>query len=75
LAAGKVQSLSVAEMAAMGVRRISLGSQIARLTHRAVLDATREMLVEGTFKNLKNAMAGSEVDALLEAGAGGKTHE
>ncbi len=72
LVAGSFRTHSVADFAAVGVRRISLGSQIARLTHRAINDATREMLGEGTFNSLKNAMSGGEVDQLLAKGALGE---
>src|SRR5690606_17103422 len=47
LAAGAVAQLGVSEMASMGVRRISVGSMIARLTHAAIRDATRGMLENG----------------------------
>jgi 2-methylisocitrate lyase-like PEP mutase family enzyme len=73
LVAGELRNQTVSDLAALGVRRISLGSQIARLTHRAIKDATSQMLVEGKFTNLNNAMAGNEVDSLLVAG--GETHE
>ena len=72
LAAGKVRSLSVSELTELGVRRISLGSQIARLTHRAIRDATSEMLSDGKFTKLENAMSGDEVDQLLLSGSKGE---
>ncbi len=74
LAAGAVQSMSVAEVAALGVRRISTGSKIARVTHRAVHDCVAEMLGGGTFTNFNAAMSGDAVDALLEQGKA-KTQE
>lgn len=70
LAAGAAQTMTVAEIAALGVRRISVGSMVARLTHAAIRDAMRDMLDDGRFTNFKNAMKGSDVDALLLAGAG-----
>jgi len=70
LAAGIVAKTSVASLAAMGVRRISVGSQIARLTHRVIRDATREMLEQGSFASFGNSIRGSEVDELLRKGAG-----
>lgn len=72
LAVGFVKSMSVGELAKMGVRRISLGSQIARLTHKAIFDATSEMLGEGRFNRLKDTMSGGEVDKLLANGAQGE---
>jgi 2-methylisocitrate lyase-like PEP mutase family enzyme len=59
----------VAEMAAMGVRRISTGSQIARVAHAAVRVALEGMLGEGSFAPLMAAASGSEIDALLAQGA------
>lgn len=70
LAAGPLKALSVTELAAMGVRRISTGSQIARLTHAAIRDATVAMLGAGSFAPLAGAMAGDAVDAMLKAGRG-----
>lgn len=70
LAAGPLRALSVAAMAAMGVRRISTGSQIARLTHAAIRDAVTGMLRDGNFAALKGAASGDEIDALLQRGAG-----
>jgi 2-methylisocitrate lyase-like PEP mutase family enzyme len=68
LAAGDAQSMTVAEIAALGVRRISTGSKIARLTHAAIHDSVREMLGAGTFTHFNNAMSGDAVDALLDQG-------
>ena len=70
LAAGPLKTMAVAELAAMGVRRISTGSQIARLTHAAIRDAVTGMLRDGSFAGLKGAASGDEIDALLQSGAG-----
>lgn len=69
LAAGPLKALTVAELAAMGVRRISTGSQIARVTHAAIRDATAAMLGEGSFAPLQGAASGDEIDGLLRRGA------
>lgn len=74
LAAGPLRDLTVAELAAMGVRRISLGSQVARLTHAAIRDAMTAMLRDGSFRPLKAGAPGKEIDALLAAGAAGGEH-
>lgn len=71
LAAGPLRELTVAELAAMGVRRISTGSQIARVTHAAIREAVGAMLGEGSFAPLTRAAAGGEIDELLARGAGG----
>ena len=70
LAAGPLRGLSVAELAAMGVRRISLGSQVARVAHGAIRDAMAAMLGAGSFGPLMAAAPGAEIDALLRKGAG-----
>lgn len=70
LAAGPLRGLSVAQMAAMGVRRISTGSQIARVAHGAVRGALQAMLGEGSFAPLMAAAPGDQIDALLAQGAG-----
>lgn len=68
LAAGAPQKATVAELASLGVRRISTGSKIARLTHAAINEAVSEMLGTGTFSPFNKAMDGDAVDALLAKG-------
>lgn len=53
--------LSVAELSAIGVRRISLGSALYRTTLGAFLGAAREMREQGTFTFAKNAVSPQEV--------------
>ena len=72
LAAGPLSKCSVGELAAMGVRRISLGSMIARATHAVIRDATKAMLEEGSFAPLSGAAGGNEINSLLAAGSSGK---
>jgi 2-methylisocitrate lyase-like PEP mutase family enzyme len=69
LAAGPLKAMTVAELAAMGVRRISTGSQIARVTHAAIRDAVGQMLGQGSFAGIMGAAPGDEIDALLQRGA------
>jgi len=69
LAAGPLRALTVAELAALGVRRISTGSQIARLAHAAIRDAMTAMLGAGSFAPLMQGASGDEIDALLLRGA------
>lgn len=71
LAAGVVARCSVADIAALGVRRISVGSQIARLTHAAIRDSVNGMLKHGSFASFKNAASGSQIDPMLKKGAAG----
>jgi 2-methylisocitrate lyase-like PEP mutase family enzyme len=69
LAFGPLKSLTVAELAALGVRRISTGSQIARLTHAAIRDSVSAMLGQGSFAPLLAAASGTEIDELLTRGS------
>lgn len=69
LAAGPLRALTVAQLAAMGVRRISLGSQVARVTHGAIRDCMTAMMGPGSFAPLMAAASGDEIDALLRKGA------
>jgi 2-methylisocitrate lyase-like PEP mutase family enzyme len=69
LATGPLKQLSVPELAAMGVRRISTGSQIARLTHAAIRDSVTAMLGQGSFAPLAGTASGDEIDALLLKGS------
>lgn len=74
LAAGPLRDHSVAEFAAAGVRRISVGSQVARVTHAAIRDCIIAMLRDGSFASLKAGAPGREIDAILAAGAAGDDH-
>lgn len=69
LAAGPLKALTVAELAAMGVRRISTGSQIARLTHAAIRNSVTAMLEQGSFALLAGTADGDDIDALLLKGS------
>ncbi|MBT9384273.1 isocitrate lyase/phosphoenolpyruvate mutase family protein [Pseudooceanicola sp. CBS1P-1] len=69
LAMGTLASYARADFARIGVARISLGSALARVTHRAILDAMNEVYEDGSFSRLKKSVAGEAVDHMLEAGA------
>ncbi|WP_241524006.1 isocitrate lyase/PEP mutase family protein [Oceaniglobus indicus] len=64
LAAGPLMQASRADMAAAGVARISLGSSLARATHRVIEDAGRAMFQRGDFSAMK-VMGGADVDRYL----------
>lgn len=72
LAAGPLIDLSVAEFASIGVRRISLGSMIARVTHAAIAEQMAAIIDDGSFRKLASATSGSKINAMLSAGAGGE---
>jgi len=65
LAAGPFVKHSYLEFAAAGVRRISLGSAIARATHRVIRDSVTAMLNEGDFSLLAKTISGDEVEKLV----------
>lgn len=69
LAAGPFTAVSRQAFAEAGVARISLGSALARATHRVIVDATRAFLEEGDFTPLGRGIGGGEVDGLLADGA------
>ena len=66
LAAGRYARLSLADFAALGVARVSLGSALARVTHRAIHDAALAMFGAGDFTPLTHTIAGSKIDPLLK---------
>ena len=69
LAAGPLTKLSAKEIAAIGARRISLGSMIARVTHAAIAEQMDAIMKDGDFTKLSAAASGSKIDAMLIAGS------
>ena len=65
LVAGPMTAHSRAEFAIAGVARLSLGSALARATHRVIHDAAAAMFGHGDFTPLSRSIAGDEVDKLL----------
>jgi 2-methylisocitrate lyase-like PEP mutase family enzyme len=59
-------SFSVAQLAAAGVRRISVGGALARTAWTAFLAAAGEMAEQGTFTALGGVRTGAEIQALFE---------
>lgn len=69
LAAGPLYTkLTRDQFGRLGVARISLGSALARVTHRAIFDAAKAMFGNGDFSPLGHGMAGAVVDKLLTNG-------
>lgn len=60
-------TLSVAELAALGVRRISVGSSLSRAALGAFLRAALEMKEDGTFSYAVEAIPFAEINRLLAA--------
>ena len=65
LIAGKYTKLDVAAYANINVARLSLGSSLARITHRAMFDAAQEMFQHGGFSLLGNSIGSDKIDPLL----------
>jgi 2-methylisocitrate lyase-like PEP mutase family enzyme len=61
----KSGSFSVAELAELGVRRISVGSALSRAALAAFMSAAREMLDHGTFRFAETALPYAEANALM----------
>jgi 2-methylisocitrate lyase-like PEP mutase family enzyme len=56
---------SVAELAALGVARISAGSGMAQAAHAVVRRAARELLDAGTYDSLTDGLDYAELNALM----------
>lgn len=65
LAAGPMARLSVSQLAAKGVRRISVGSQPARVVHQATVKMAEDLLSEGHFERFQQAASGDVINNLL----------
>jgi 2-methylisocitrate lyase-like PEP mutase family enzyme len=61
-------SLNLAALSAIGVRRVSVGSALARTALSAFLCAAREMRNDGTFTFAEDAASSREIVAMFKAG-------
>lgn len=59
------KGITIAELADAGVARISLGSALARRAYGALIDASREILGEGSFGEAEAGAPFAEIEALL----------
>jgi 2-methylisocitrate lyase-like PEP mutase family enzyme len=57
--------LTVADLAGLGVRRISLGGTLARVAWTAVARAAREIAAAGKFDSLAGTMANAELNGFF----------
>ncbi len=67
LAAGPCTKLKMDEFAKAGAARISLGSALARATHRMIRDIGLDMFTEGDFSALGKSISSDEVENLMFA--------
>ncbi len=56
---------TISQLAALGVRRISVGGALARAAWTGFLDAAREIADEGTFNRLGQAVPFADVNQLF----------
>ncbi|SIN96708.1 isocitrate lyase/PEP mutase family protein [Vannielia litorea] len=68
LAAGAFTAATLSDFAKAGVARVSLGAALARVTHRAILDAAQAMLNAGDFTPLAHSVSGAQIQALIDKG-------
>lgn len=60
-------TLTVARLADLGVRRVSVGSALARVAYGAFLRAARRLLAEGSFDAFADAASFAELNAVFVA--------
>ncbi|WP_368188148.1 isocitrate lyase/phosphoenolpyruvate mutase family protein [Aestuariibius sp. HNIBRBA575] len=53
------------QFAKIGVARVSLGSALARATHRVITDSMTDMIENGGFTGLGRTISGDKVDAFM----------
>ena len=63
------EQLTVAQVGALGVKRISTGGMMHAVAASAMIAAGKEMLEQGTFEFTKSMPFAAEIDALLNKGA------
>ena len=66
LASPALGPITVSELGALGVKRISLGGLLARAAYGAALRAAREMAASGTFGFAKEAMPFAEINGMFK---------
>jgi 2-methylisocitrate lyase-like PEP mutase family enzyme len=67
LAGVKGLSLNLADLSAMGVKRVSVGSALSRAALGAFLRAAREMREQGSFSFTEEAVSYQEISAMFTA--------
>jgi 2-methylisocitrate lyase-like PEP mutase family enzyme len=60
------QGLDVPALAALGVKRVSVGSALARVALGAFLRAARELREHGTFTAMADATGYAELNAMFD---------
>ncbi|HMA70508.1 MAG TPA: isocitrate lyase/phosphoenolpyruvate mutase family protein [Xanthobacteraceae bacterium] len=65
--------LTVADLAALGVRRISVGGALARVAWGAFMRAARQIAAEGRFDDFANAVSMAEINGFFRDDFKGRT--
>jgi len=65
---------SLRELEALGVKRVSVGSALARASFGALIDAAKEMREHGTFAFADHAVAYRELGAMFDASPTDRLH-
>lgn len=66
LLVGSASGMTVADIAKLGVRRVSVGGGLARAAWGGMMRAAKLLAEEGRFDGLANAVNGSELNALFK---------
>lgn len=67
--ARSLDGLTVADLAALGVRRISVGGLMARMAWTGFMRAATELAGDGSFDGFAGAVPGGEIDSFFAADA------
>ena len=68
LLVGTASDLTVSDIAALGVRRISVGGGLARTAWGAVMRAAKTLAEQGSFDSLAGGAASTQINALFRTG-------
>ena len=68
ICAGKFTRYTLQDFANIGVARVSLGSALAAVTHKAIVDCAKTMFESGNMSLLGNTQRDNLIDLLLEEG-------
>lgn len=63
---GPLHHTKLTDYANIGIARVSLGSGLARVTHKALLDASMQLIGESDFSTLANGTSAAIIDPYIE---------
>jgi 2-methylisocitrate lyase-like PEP mutase family enzyme len=69
LLVGGASEFTLSDIAAMGVRRVSVGGALARTAWGGFMSAARQIAAEGRFDGFAHAASGAELNALFRQGS------